>query len=85
MAELRTIKNFPKEGITFIKNEKGRPEAQIGYHDDLIMALAIGYDIRTQQSMILKQERTKEEQQKTFFNSDRSREYREIGNKIQVI
>ena len=74
-----------KEGITFIKNEKGRPEAQIGYHDDLIMALAIGYDIRTQQSMILKQERTKEEQQKTFFNSDRSREYREIGNKIQVI
>lgn len=74
-----------KEGLTFIKNEKGRPEAQIGYHDDLIMALAIGYDIRTQQSMILKQERTKEEQQKSFFNSDRSREYREIGNKIQVI
>lgn len=74
-----------KEGLTFIKNEKGRPEAQIGYHDDLIMALAIGYDIRTQQSMILKQERIKEEQQKSFFNSDRSREYREIGNKIQVI
>ena len=40
-----------KEALTFIKNEKGRPEAQQGYHDDLIMALAIAYDIRTQQSM----------------------------------
>ena len=40
-----------KEGLTFIKNEKGRAEAQQGYHDDLIMALAIAYDIRTQQSM----------------------------------
>lgn len=40
-----------KEGLTFIKNEKGRPEAQVGYHDDLIMALAIAYDIRTQQDM----------------------------------
>jgi phage terminase large subunit len=43
-----------KEGITFVKNEKGRPEAQVGYHDDLIMALAIGYDIRPQQSMKVK-------------------------------
>lgn len=40
-----------KEGLTFIKNEKGRAEAQVGYHDDLIMALAIAFDIRTQQSM----------------------------------
>lgn len=74
-----------KEGLTFIKNEKGRPEAQIGYHDDLIMALAIGYDIRTQQSMTIKQEKVKEEFKTSFFNSDRSREYREIGNKIKVI
>ncbi len=40
-----------KEGLTFIKNEKGKAEAQVGYHDDLIMALAIAYDIRTQQKM----------------------------------
>lgn len=46
-----------KEGLTFIKNEKGRPEAQVGYHDDLIMALAIAYDIRTQQDMKPKSER----------------------------
>lgn len=43
-----------KEGLTFIKNEKGRPEAQVGYHDDLIMALAIAYDIRIQQDMTVK-------------------------------
>lgn len=38
-----------KEGSTFIKNEKGRAEAQSGEHDDLIMGLAITYYIRTQQ------------------------------------
>lgn len=43
-----------QEGLTFIKNEKGRPEAQVGYHDDLTMALAIAYDIRPQQDMTVK-------------------------------
>ena len=43
-----------QEGLTFIKNERGRPEAQEGYHDDLTMALAIAYDIRTQQDMTIK-------------------------------
>lgn len=64
LAELQTIvKEFIdlvvdidtlKEMLVFIKNEKGRAEAQIGYHDDLIMALAIAYYIRTQQDMIVK-------------------------------
>lgn len=40
-----------REMLTFIKNERGRAEAQQGYHDDLVMALAIAYYIRTQQSM----------------------------------
>ena len=40
--------------LVFIKNEKGRPEAQQGYHDDLVMALAIAYYIRTQQDMSVK-------------------------------
>ena len=40
-----------KEALTFIVNDKGRAEAQVGYHDDLIMGLAITYYIRTQQSM----------------------------------
>lgn len=44
------------EMLVFIKNEKGRPEAQQGYHDDLVMALAIAYYIRTQQEMTVKVE-----------------------------
>ncbi|MEG1942716.1 MAG: PBSX family phage terminase large subunit [Angelakisella sp.] len=36
---------------TFVRNEKGRPEAQSGAHDDLIMGLAIAHYIRPQQSM----------------------------------
>lgn len=42
------------EMLVFIKNEKGRPEAQQGYHDDLVMALAIAYYIRVQQDMTVK-------------------------------
>ncbi len=42
------------EMLVFIKNEKGRPEAQLNYHDDLVMALAIAYYIRTQQDMTVK-------------------------------
>lgn len=42
-----------EEALTFIRNEKGRPEAASGAHDDLIMGLAITYYIRTQQSYII--------------------------------
>lgn len=42
-----------KEGLTFIKNEKGRPEAQEGSHDDLIMGTAIAYHIKSQQSNVV--------------------------------
>lgn len=37
------------EMLTFVRNEKGRPEAQQGAHDDHIMALAIAHYIRPQQ------------------------------------
>ena len=70
LAELQTIikenieliedKATLEEMLTFIKNEKGRPEAQQGYHDDLIMGLAIAFYIRTQQSMQLEKEEEKE-------------------------
>ncbi len=39
-----------REMLTFIVNDKGRAEAEEGYHDDLVMALAISYYIRNQQS-----------------------------------
>ena len=38
-----------REMLTFIVNDKGRAEAEEGYHDDLVMALAISYYIRGQQ------------------------------------
>ena len=38
-----------REMLTFIVNDKGRAEAEEGYHDDLVMALAISYYIRNQQ------------------------------------
>lgn len=50
-----------KEGLAFIKNKNGRPEAQLGEHDDLIMGLAITYYIRTQQRYsIIKEKEIKE-------------------------
>lgn len=39
-----------EEMLTFVRNEKGRPEAQEGMHDDLIMALAIAFYLRSYQS-----------------------------------
>lgn len=70
LAELQTVvkehiekivdKETLKEMLTFIKNERGRPEAQEGYHDDLVLALAIAYHIRTQQSMTEEKEPEKE-------------------------
>lgn len=43
-----------EEMLVFVRNEKGRPEAQEGCHDDLVMALAIAYHIREQQDMTVK-------------------------------
>lgn len=37
------------EMLTFVRNEKGKPEAKEGAHDDLVMALAIAYYSRGQQ------------------------------------
>lgn len=39
------------EMLSFVRNEKLRPEAEPGAHDDCVMALAIAYHIRPQQSM----------------------------------
>ena len=59
IARLDTL----KEALTFIKNENGRPEAQEGYHDDLIMAKAIAHYIRPSQTYLItkkEEERVKE-------------------------
>lgn len=38
-----------QEMLVFIKNAAGRPEAEVGQHDDLVMSLAISHYIRGQQ------------------------------------
>lgn len=76
-----------QEGLTFIKNEKGRPEAQVGYHDDLIMALAIAYDIRTQQKTTLS--RVEGEGianfKEPFFSIEKPNIYDEFGDSIEIV
>lgn len=44
-------KDTLREMLTFIVNKNGRAEAEEGYHDDLVMGLAIAYYIRPQQDM----------------------------------
>ena len=36
--------------LTFVRNERGRAEAEEGAHDDLVMGLAIAYYCCSQQS-----------------------------------
>lgn len=42
------------EMLTFVRNEKLRPEAEKGAHDDCVMALAIAHYVRPQQTMAAK-------------------------------
>lgn len=46
------------EMLTFVRNEKLRAEAEDGAHDDCVMALAIAYYIRPQQTAQVKQANT---------------------------
>lgn len=55
-VELINDRDTLEEMLTFVRNEKGRPQAQNGSHDDLIMGLAISHYIRNQQSYTLPKE-----------------------------
>ena len=59
-----------REMLTFIVNDKGRAEAEEGYHDDLVMALAISYYIRGQQN---------------YKKAERESKYRDIQEEIDKI
>lgn len=73
-----------KEALTFIKNEKGRPEAQEGSHDDLIMCTAITYYIRNQQDRKIKTEK-KVKQEDDFFSFTQEKSNTDYGETIVVI
>lgn len=68
-----------REALVFIKNEKGRPEAQVGEHDDLIMGLAITYYIRTQQRFTVDNVEKKKEVKLPFELMDDDMEESVIG------
>ena len=63
-------KDTLREMLTFIVNDKGRAEAEEGYHDDLVMALAISYYIRGQQD---------------YKKTERDKKYRDIQEQIDKI
>ena len=65
------------EMLTFVRNEKGRPEAQNGAHDDCIMALAIAHYSREQMdrfaeddSSVLKKAVWEDDQWEDYYNAD---------------
>lgn len=60
-----------EEMLTFIRNEKGRPEAMNGAHDDLIMALAIAHHSRSQQAFSI----TKQGGEKARWREDQWQDY----------
>ena len=72
-----------EEMLTFVRNAKGRAEAQNGAHDDLVMALAIVYYIREQQSFVIEKENNIEN--KFNFESERMQDCGEIGSEEIVI
>lgn len=55
-----------EEMLTFVKIATGKSEAQEGYHDDLVMALAIVYYIRGQQKYAVDKDIVEEEIIKNF-------------------
>lgn len=74
-----------KEALTFIKNEKGRAEAQEGSHDDLIMCTAITYYIRNQQDRKIKI-KNQSQQDDILFNFGNEKHIEEdYGEQIEVI
>ena len=82
--ELINDKETLEEMLVFVRNEKGKPEAQEGCHDDLVMALAIAFYIRVQQDMTVKVDEHKLEYNimKDFgFEEEVEDEY---GSKIEV-
>lgn len=78
-----------REMLKFIKNDNGRPEAEQGEHDDLVLGLAITYYIRNQQSFKLlpiEQPRAVEVDYSPF-NVRRSEAIRDddFGSEIEII
>lgn len=83
--ELINDKETLEEMLVFVRNEKGRPEAQQGSHDDLVMALAIAYYIRSQQSFKVNRPTAEQIQRAIEIDFGFERESQgDIGSRIEV-
>lgn len=80
-VELINDKLTLEEMLTFVRNEKGRPEAQNGAHDDLVMGLAIAFYSRNQ---VVLDEEPIEVNPVFNFKGDDISEY-DFGEEIVVI
>lgn len=79
-------KDTLEEMLIFVRNEKGRPEAQEGGHDDLVMGLAITYYIREQQSFNLIESDKPRPRESSFETSFRVKEPTgDFGSVIDVV
>lgn len=83
--EYITSLDILREALTFVKNEKGRPEAQEGSHDDLIMSIAITYYISNQQENKVYKDNDKKEFNLNSENSFENEDYFDYGEEIEVI
>jgi len=70
------------EMLSFVRNDKLRPEAEPGAHDDLVLALAIAYYIRPQQSMEL---RVEQKVKTAKWTADMWEDYRNAGPELREI
>ncbi|MCI8587930.1 MAG: DNA packaging protein [Clostridia bacterium] len=68
------------EMLSFIKNKNGRAEAEVGYHDDLILALSIAHYIRPQQKMSLEIENIEKIQKEIAVEFGLEKEKKEDSN-----
>jgi hypothetical protein len=76
--ELITDIETLEEMLTFVRNDRGRPEAMTGSFDDCVMALAIAYKIRDQQVT-----RKKEGKQEDYIYNMESKAQKHIGRMIK--
>lgn len=76
-----------EEMINFIVDEKGKPQAQEGCHDDLVMGKAIAHYIRPQQKYTLLpvRQKTIQEIYEPFFDIEKPNAYEDFGEKIEII
>lgn len=75
-----------EEMLSFVRNEKGRMEAAQGAHDDLVMGLAITYNIREQQRMEMSGRNKPQQKHYDFeFQKPENNRQADEGQNVEVI